>query len=413
MSASTDNAKALDSLEQQLAELMAIKVFNNTVQEGAQHILDTMPSPDTEKDTDLKVRLLLLRCKAKLLMPFVSKDAEKDLHMALKLKQGSAETWVELSECFLRRNAFKEACDALDNALRIEPNNAAALCKYSQVQRNRCGEAGLTSEQKTEFLNDSVAKAREAVQANVDDGDAWHTLSLSLLSAATAEGMTFGGAKKALAAMQQAARKVSDDPDVYFNKAVLESLVGEFGAAVADFARAHELDSKRLKGTKQLCQNNAAVLQRAVVRMKNAVGIGRRDLKKIQTNLANAVAKARKNGSASPSYTYVAVVDIVTEPAMQPQALLAVDEHEAFSFVLLYGVSGGSFKIGDVVSFPTSKTQQTEVCHHIPAAPLVDVDELSLTMKHYYTDANSVLVNERSLPSQSRVPLQLSSRLFA
>lgn len=406
-------AETLESLEERLAELTAVKVFDQRVSEGVQSILNAMPSPDEEKNTDRKVRLLLLRSKAKLLIPLASKEAERDLHMVLKLRQGSADAWIELSECFLRRNAFKEACEALDNALRAEPKSIAALCKYSQVLRNRCGEAGVTHEQKMLYLGDSVARAREAVQSDVDSGDAWNTLSLSLLSVATAEGMTFVGARKALAAMQQAARKVSGDPDIHFNKAVLESLVGEFGAAVADFGCAFNLDSARLKGTKRLCQENAAVLQRTVTRMKNAFGIGRRDIKKTQTNLANAVAKAKSVASPSSNHKYVAVVDIVTEPSMQPQALLALDEQESFSFVLLYGVSGSSFKIADVVSFPMAQTQQMEITHNVPDVPQVDVAALSLTIKHYYTDANQLLVNGRVLPSHSRVPLQLSSRLFA
>lgn len=409
----TAGKETLEALEEQLVELDSIKVFDDRVRVGVEHILAAMPPPDSEKDTDCKVRLLLLRCKAKLLMPFVSKDAEKDLHMALKLKQDSAETWVVLAECFLRRNAFKEACDALDNALRAEPENTAALCKYSQVQRNRCGEPGLTAEQKSEFLKSAVDKGRAAVKSNVADADAWNTLSLSLLSVATADGMTYDGARKALAAMQQAQCMATADPDVHFNKAILESLTGEFGAAAADFMRAHELDKTRLKGTRRFCEDNAAVLQRAVNRMRNAAGIGRRDFQKTRSNLSSAVAKAKAASNQAASLTHLAVVDIVTEPKMQPQALLAVDEAGAFSLVLLYGVSGGSFKIGDVVSFLPASTKRIEVQHVMPAILELSIEAITLPLTHYYTDANALLVNGRQLPSQSRVPLQLSSRLFA
>lgn len=400
---------SLDALEKEVADLQSIRVFSETVRKGAEHVLASLPSPDTEKDTTTKVRILLLRSRATLLLPRVSRDAEKDLNAALKLQQSSPETWVELSECLLRRNAFKEACDALESALRLNPAHTEALCKYSQIQRNRCGESGVTPEQRKAYLDDAVAKSRAAVASNIDSADAWNTLALSLLSKATLEGMTFDGARKALAAMQQAERKAPEDPDVPYNKAVLESLMGHFGVAAMDYWRAHELDNDRLKGTRRLYEESAGVLLRTLNRMKTVNGIGKKEFKKLCTR----VEQAHKKYPATASARLVGVVDIATEPTMQPVTLLVTDEKSRFSFVLLHEVRPTSFKIGDVLAF-SAATPVESFTHSVTAGPAVSGEApLELTIDHVFPNARVMLVNGQPLPSSAHVPLQMTSRLFA
>lgn len=399
---------SLDALEKEVADLKNVRVFNDAVRKGAEHVLASLPSPDKEKDTQTKVRILLLRSRAALLLPRVSREAEKDLNAALKLQQGSADTWVELSECLLRRNAFKEACEALDNALRISPHHTEALCKYSQIQRNRCGESGVTPEQRRAYLDEAVTKGRAAVASDIDDADAWNTLALSLLSKATLEGMTFDGARKALAAMQQAEKKAPEDPDVPYNKAVLESLLGHFGVAAMEYWRAYQLDSDRLKGTRHLCEENTKVVQRAVNRIKTVNGIGKKEFKKLCTR----VEQAHKKYPQSASAKLVGVVDIITEPTMQPVTLLVTDEKGSFSLVLLHEVRSTTFKIGDVIAYAAATPVET-VTHSVTAGPAVGEGPVELTIEHACPNAKAMLVNGQPLPNSAHVPLQMTSRLFA
>ncbi|AYU81151.1 Protein of unknown function - conserved [Leishmania donovani] len=399
---------ALAALEKEVADLKRVRVFNETVRTGVERVLASLPSPENEKDTSTKARILLLRSQATLLLPRVSREAEKDLNAALKLQPGSTTTWVELSECLLRRNAFKEACDALDNALRVNPAHTEALCKYSQIQRNRCGEEGVTAEQRKAYLEDAVAKARAAVGSNVDDADAWNTLALSLLSKVTLEGMTFDGVRKALAAMQQAERKCPEDPDVPYNKAVLESLLGHFGAAAMDYWKAHALDKDRLKGTRHLSEENAKVLLRAQSRMRTSSGIGKRDFQRIRTR----IEQAHKKYTQSTSAKVVGVLDIVTEPTMQPVTLLVSDGKGDFGLLLLHEVRPTCFKIGDVIAYPVTTPVET-ITHNVVACPGVVEEPLKLTLNHAYPNPKGILVNGQPLPSSAHVPLQMSSRLFA
>ncbi|KAK7195387.1 Tetratricopeptide repeat [Novymonas esmeraldas] len=399
---------ALAALEKEVAELKRIRVFGETVRTGAERVLANVPPLEREKDAATKVRILLLRSQAALLLPRVSQEAEKDLNAALKLQPGSATTWVELSECLLRRNSFKEACDALDNALRVCPTHTEALCKYSQIQRNRCGESGVTLEQRKAYLEDSVVKARAAVNSNVDDADAWNTLALSLLSKATLEGLTFDGVRKALSAMQQAERKCPEDPDVPFNKAVLESLLGHFGTAAMDYWRAHGLDSDRLKGSRSLAEENAKVLLRVQSRTRASSGIGKRDFKKICTR----IEQAQKRYTQSTSAKIVGVVDIVTEPSMQPVTLLVSDETGVFWLLLMHELRSTSFKIGDVIAYPVS-TPTEAITHTVTGCPGAETEPIELTLTHAYPNPKSILVNGHPLTPSAHVPLQMSSRLFA
>ncbi|KAG5498849.1 hypothetical protein JKF63_03138 [Porcisia hertigi] len=399
---------ALASLEKEVADLKRVRVFNEAVRQGVEHVLASLPPPEEEKNTATKVRILLLRSQATLLLPRVSRESEKDLNTVLKLQPGSASTWVDLSECLLRRNAFKEACDALDSALRVDPAHTGALCKYSQIQRNRCGEEGVTTEQRKVYLEDSVAKARAAVTSNVDDADAWNTLALSLLSKVTLEGMSFDGVRRALAAMQQAERKDPEDPDVHYNKAVLESLLGYFGAASMSYWKAFGLDNDRLKGTWHYSGENAKVLLRAQSRMKTASGIGKRDFKKICTR----IDQARKKYTQGTFAKIVGVVDIVTEPTMQPVTLLVSDEKANFGFLLMHEVRSTCFKIGDVITYPATTPVET-ITHNVVGCPGVEAEPLELTLTHAYPNPKGILINGQPLPSSAHVPLQMTSRLFA
>ncbi|KPI84796.1 hypothetical protein ABL78_6146 [Leptomonas seymouri] len=398
---------SLDVLEKEVADLKKNRVFNDAVRKGAEHVLATLPSPDKANDTNTKVRLLLLRSRAALLLPPVSREAEKDLNAALKLQQGSADTWVALSECLLRRNAFKEACDALDSALRVDPTHTEALCKYSQIQRNRCGESGVTPEQRKAYLEDAVVKGHAAVASNIDDADAWNTLALSLLSKATLEGMTFEGARKALSAMLQAEKKAPEDPDVPYNKAVLESLLGHYGTAAMDYWKAYQLDKDRLKGTRYLCEVNTKVLLRMLNRMKAVCGIGRREFNK----LCARVEQSQKKYTQPASVRVMGVVDVVTEPTMQPVALLVSDEKGNFGVLLMLEVRSTTFKIGDLIAYVAS-TPVEKVTHRITAGPAVGEEAIELTIEHAYPNAKTMLVNGQPLPNSAHVPLQMSSRLF-
>ncbi|CCW68190.1 unnamed protein product [Phytomonas sp. Hart1] len=403
---------SLDVFDKELEALEKVKVFDDDVKSGSERILRALPSLDGERDTDTKVRILLLRSRARLLLPCVSKEAERDIQTALKLRQCPM-TWLDLSECYLRRNAFKEACDALDNALLMDPGNTAVLCRYSQIQRNRCSEKGLTEAQRLIFLSDAVSKSHKAVQTNVEDPDAWNSLSLSLLSKAAAGRIGYDAIRKALAAIQQALKRVQDDPDLHYNKGVLESLLGHFGEAAMEAFRAHELDGHRLKGAKSLCEQNIDLLRKAINRGKILRTMMKRDLKKFLASISETVKRrATQKVTLESAWIDMAVVEALSEPTMQPLVILTVNQESDLFTVLLYEVNNSCVKIGDVISFPAASQHMT-ILHEVSAIPFLQIDEFSTSMVHYYPFLDAVEINGKPISVKNRVPVQMCSRLFA
>jgi len=119
-----------------------------------------------------KIKILLLRARTNLLLPVFSADAEADLNRALKLDQTSADPLILLSECLWRKNALKEACEAIESALRIKPGAAAALCQQSRLLRSLVSSetdkaAASGNEGGTSSTNGSFTTAPNA-GANVD-----------------------------------------------------------------------------------------------------------------------------------------------------------------------------------------------------------------------------------------------------
>lgn len=381
------------------------------VEDAARDILEQLPNPDEQGTVEEKARILRLRSKARLLLPAVSKEAEEDLNTVLKLNKGSSETWVQLSECLLRRNASTEAIDALENALKLDPNNISALCQYSQVLRNRCATENILPAEKQALLEDAIAKAKKGIQIDPESGDAWNSLSLSLLSKSTLEGANHSGIRRAYSAIEKATEKSPRDPDMHFNKGMLESLLGHFGAATKEFLIAHELDKYGLKGARVSYEDNVGILRCVLNSMESAKGIGRREFKKISKEITSYV---KKNGDANGLVSNFCVVNLVSEPLMQPVVLLTIDPKHKFCLLMLYQCKSGAFKIGDIISIPASSLLRDDFPQIVePYAPFDQDTRLEINLPQFYGDASKLHVNGRAVADHLKSSLQVSARLFA
>ncbi|EPY22284.1 tetratricopeptide repeat domain 5 [Strigomonas culicis] len=256
-------------------------------------------------------------------------------------------------------------------------------------------------------MQNALEKAREAVRTDVTSADAWNAVALTLLAQLTLDGMSYTGLRKAMAAMQQAVDKDKSDPDIHYNKGVLGSLMGSFDEAVRDFARAYELDNHRQKGTRRLCEDNLVILQRAQTRIKNLNSIGRSELKK----LCGTVKKEEAHLPGAQTQCVV-VVDTISDQTMQPLTLMTIDSHESFGLLFLYGISFSALKIGDVLSFPLSE-KQGDAVYHVDRMELLGNEPIEVSMKKYFVNNETLLVNHKPLSPSAKASLQVSSRLFA
>lgn len=410
----------LPELEGKWADLetMNTKLYSKEIEEKIQFIIDHLPplSEDPTKADDT-ARVLEISCNTRMLRPAVCKEAEEDINKILRMNKGSAETWVSLSECLLRRNACKEASEALNNALRLEPKSIPALCKYSQVLRCRCAsKEKLPLDEKKKLLDDAIKMSKSAVELDVQNGEAWNSLSLSLLSRVTLEGASKEDLRRAFSAIQQSVRLCPDDPDVHFNKGMMESLLGRFDTAAVELIRAHELDRNGLKVAKAAYEENVGILRRICSTIENTKGVGKKDFIKCVKELEFF---SKKYGNQNGTIGHFSVLNVVSAPTMQPVVLLTLDVHNRFVLLLIYQVRSGAFRIGETVSVPitdleveNSKPLMSQRVEPYP--PFDQTEPVEVNLPRFFVDCPHLLqINGREVPEGFRASLQVSAKLFA
>nr|CCC91171.1 conserved hypothetical protein [Trypanosoma congolense IL3000] len=405
-------------LEKELEELSSIKVFDENVRKGVDRILANMPNPDEEHNTEEKVRLYVLSCKALLLLPSFSKDSERYCTAALKLRGDRPDLWVLLSECLEQRNANKEACEALDKALQLDSKNLKALCQYSQIMRILSADPKLPPQERTKCLSKSVERAKEAAAVCPTEAAGWHSYGVALLSEALSSGVNIAAVRRSLMSLAQAARLDPTDPDIRFNKSVIEAMLGNFGVATQDLLVAYKEDPKRLKGTRKRLEQYDSIVRRAVSLSESMQGTGKKTFSTMLSKLSKyknsmTLKEISEKEPVSSCGLTVGVVDILSEPVMEPMVVLAADKGGEFVLLLLHGLLRDAIKLKDAVitlSVPASKP--VKVFHDMPAIPFLDTNAYSCTFTHVIVDINTTIINGAPISPQMRVSPQVSTRLF-
>ncbi|CBH11985.1 hypothetical protein, conserved [Trypanosoma brucei gambiense DAL972] len=377
-----------------------------------------MPNPDKQHSPEEKVRLYVLRCKALLLLPSYSKDSERCCSAALKLRNDRPDLWVLLSECFTQRGATKEACEALDNALRLDSRNEKALSQYSQVLRIRSADSKLPLQESRKYLSEAVLRAKEAVAVSPASASCWHLYGIALLSEALSNGMNVEGAQRSLKALEQASRIEPRDPDVCYNKGAVEGVLGYFGSASCDLLTALEEDPHRLKGARKQLEDYLSIIRRAISMTESMQRTGKKAFTSLVTKLAKHVdsmtlREALERETSSLCKVSVGVVDVLSETTMEPMVVLSVDRVGEFCLLLFHGIRRGTFKMRDaVVTLTVPKSNPVRVTHEVPAIPFLDTSAYSCSYVQVIVDVDSTIVNGAPISSQMRVPPQVSTRLF-
>ncbi|CUG91054.1 Hypothetical protein, putative [Bodo saltans] len=416
----------LDARVNQLSQL----VFNDDVKAAVEDILSKAPNPETCGTADQKIRAYLLRARAKLLLPVFSKEAELEINKALKLNQKAPDTWVTLSEAYWRRNALREARDALDSALRVDPKHQGALTQYSRILRSMCSAPDTPNDQKLVLLKESEDKAREAVAVNPEDGDAWSVLGVAILQQAVGKGMELPLMKKSLAALNQACTKIPTNPDVYFNRAVVHGVFGHFGAAVADYVKAYELDPKGLKRARTVAEEYTTLLVK--LHKKLVAGFGGMTERDFSKNIASKLPAKGKDGSQifvslmdvldkhitvnkdnnQVQWVAVKVLDLVSSPNEQPLAYYVIDKEGTSCLLLAYRVTSAAIKIGDTVMVPFPPSSAANLGHQLPDIPMFDVKAINITAPTMVVEPSTLIVNGSPIPAKCFQMPQLGTRQF-
>jgi tetratricopeptide (TPR) repeat protein len=453
------SAEALADISKRIDDL-ARRVYSDTVKAETEAVLAELPSPDQAGlDAARKARLLTLRARARLILPAYSKEAEADLSKALKLRPGDTAAWVAMSECLWKRDALKEARDALDSALSVDPKCVPALAQLSRILRAFCSRKEIPSEERVQLMELSVAKAKEAVAIDMTSGEAWAPLGFALMQPTVARGMDLGLLRKALQALTQAGRRNEQDPDIAYNRGVVRKCLGEYGAACSDFAKAYELDPAGLSTALKEKQSVAALLagfQGVMAAFTTtapspdaapgattsaAAAAGSSETKQQRDFKKNVLSKLPLVDAANPNREFVPlrailaksagaaasdtqqatwaalrVIELVSSPSDQPLCYMAVDREGTFCALLVYRVLPAAMSAGDVAFVPFPPTGIARHEHKYTTAPTdaraVSAVERTLDLISVTAEPTALFVNGAPIAkSNFKMPL-LATRQF-
>ncbi|GIY48554.1 tetratricopeptide repeat protein 5 [Caerostris darwini] len=189
----------------------------NDLSEELNKTLKIFDDHKDEQDSLKKAEYDLLRAKALNVLPEFNSDALEILTKLVKFHPKMIEAWNELGTCFWKKGDMKAAKSCFESALR-EEKNPESLRNLSMILR----QVGQTPEEKLAKIHESLEKAKEAVNLNIQDGKSWYILGNAYLSLYFTADQNSNLLKQCLSAYSHA---FSDDtmrcnPDLYYNWAM-------------------------------------------------------------------------------------------------------------------------------------------------------------------------------------------------
>ena len=122
-----------------------------------------------ECESEDKATYFMLKGKALNVTDKFDSQAFELLSKAIKFNPHLNQAWIQLGECYWKKNDPQAALNCFEGALKHNKNDKIALRNLSMVLRQLDG----TLEQKRENLLKSLEKAKEAIRCDVEDGISW------------------------------------------------------------------------------------------------------------------------------------------------------------------------------------------------------------------------------------------------
>lgn len=186
-----------------------------------------------------KAEYLMLKGKCLNVKSQFDEVAQEVLSKAVKLDPKHVEAWNILGEIYWKKGDIDSAKNCFVGALQ-HSTNKISLRNLSMVLR----QFGNSREEKLQNINESVLKAKEAINLDISDGTSWFVLGNAYLA------QFFGGTQKeetiqsCLKAYSQAEKDLvaKSNPDLHFNRSMCYLYQSDFYAALASFSTAADLD---------------------------------------------------------------------------------------------------------------------------------------------------------------------------
>ncbi|CAL1537563.1 unnamed protein product [Lymnaea stagnalis] len=355
-----------------------------------------------------KAQLQLLKGRILNITSKYSQEAEEALSKAVKLDPRLVEAWNHLGECYWKKEDISAAKNCFTGALN-HLKNKVSLRNLSMVLRQLSG----PPVEKVKLIEESVERAKEAVQLDITDGTSW----LILGNAYLCQFFSAGQNPKIFKQCMQAYKQAEKDPitrgnqDLHFNRAVTYKYQEDYQKALEGFSTASQLDPSWVEAkTKEADLLTHLCEIQSMVELK-----GKMKPKKIESMLKGLVERelalylschyTYTNGkSVNLSYcklselqpkvneTKIVLGKVVcsinsNEPA--PFVFCIIDEDQTCICVMVYNLAqGAGMKIGDSVAIPEPLMKKHSILHK--------GKEINFTSIHVDTP-RSLVVNGKKL----------------
>ncbi|XP_046394151.1 tetratricopeptide repeat protein 5-like [Ischnura elegans] len=166
--------------------------------------------------------------------------AEEALSKAVKFDPKLVDAWNELGECYWKKDDIIGAKNCFINAL-AHQKNKVSLRNLSMVLRQIPTK---TLAERISNIEESLLKAKEAVQLDPNDGISWTILGNAHLSSFFTISYNPKTLKLSLSSYIQAEKDACarTKPDLYYNKAMALKYEEEYQQALESFSKAISLD---------------------------------------------------------------------------------------------------------------------------------------------------------------------------
>ncbi|KAK3579170.1 hypothetical protein CHS0354_022707 [Potamilus streckersoni] len=330
-----------------------------------------------------KAEFCMLKGKVLNVQSHYDSQAEECLSKAIKLDPKLVEAWNNLGECYWKKGEIPSAKNCFTGAL-THSKNKFSLRSLSMVLRQLSGSPA----ERAKLTEESVEKAREAVQLDITDGESWLILGNAYLSMFFMVGQNPKFLKQAMSAYSQAEKDTvtKNNADLHFNRAMAYKYQEEYQLALEGFNLAARLDPSWSEPTEQ--ENKLMVFLTNVTELMDAKGKikGKRLQTMVQSPRESDLGPYKGGSYTSHSGKTVKlerctlsrlktelnaekvvvgrVVCSIPSDDPVPFTFCLIDEEETCVPVNVYNLAQGSgVKIGDTVAVPEPYLQLVKVNH--------------------------------------------------
>ncbi|KAL4234244.1 Tetratricopeptide repeat protein 5 [Mactra antiquata] len=201
---------------------------------------ETFQFLETQKDIfKNKAEYFMLLGKILNVGPDYDNKAFEHLSKAVKLDPKLVEAWNNLGELYCKKGDVNNARNCFTGAL-THLKNKISLRNISMVLR----QLTVSAEERVKNVEDSVEKAKEAVQMDIKDGQSWLILGNAYFSLFFATGQNPKILQQAMSAYKQAEKDpvAKNNADLHYNRASAYKFEEDFQSALEGYSYASLLD---------------------------------------------------------------------------------------------------------------------------------------------------------------------------